>query len=967
MIPLCLLPALAVASYAPPQTLDLDGAWRLHQDARKIDIPAKVPGVVQTDLMRAGIIPDPFFGTNERDVQWINDLPWSYTRSFDVPASFLAQPHIVLRCEGLDTVATVKINGREVARPVNQFRTWEFDAKPFLRPGRNDIEVSFATLQSYMDAVKDRPAKFGKPLQDGGKQFIRKAPFQYGWDFAPKLLTVGIWRHIGLVGWNEARLTGIGVVQDHSKGGQVGLDVNVDADIAGAAKAHTTVLYKGRPVAEGDATVSHGISHAHLTVNSPKLWWPNEMGPQNLYEVKVELRDDAGHVLDKGAKRIGLRTVSWIPKTDHNPLALVVNGRKIFVKGSNWVPADSLLVRTTPAEERALVQKAADAHMNLLRLWGGGVYENDSFFDACDEKGILTWFEFKYADAPYPSFDPEWLANARQEAVDNVRRVRHHPSIAVYSGNNEVIGFIKEETTSGSMSRDEYNLLFHTTLRDVVKELQPDAAYTPGSPEIGDDHYWDVWHGSAPFSSYRNLHGFMSEYGFQAFPVPRSVDEYTKPEDRTTVESASMLQHQKNWRDGNALIVSTSLRYFRKPKDFDSTLWLGQINQADGILTGVEHWRRDWPNSTASMVWQFNDPWPVTSWSMLDYYGRPKALYYNLKHAYAAVALSGLADAKTGHVGLWVVNDRLESKRGRIEWTLTRLDGSKVDSGAVDINIPGGTSSVEAISKDMKTVVDREGAANLLFWASLKVSGEPDSSTVLLFAKPKELNLVDPGLKTSVKRHGHGYRVTVTSERPALWSWIELKGMEAELSDNFLHVRPNVPVTIDVTPMGKATLDQLRSALTVRSLYDTYLPGTEAYPFVQAEPSGRVVATAEDADIRGEGPVLEVGTPSNIGNWRSTNNSLVWTVRGAKAGTYEVTALVSCAPSDAGGTYEVEVEGQKLSGVVPATKSWTDYVTVTLGTVKIAQDGVTTITMRPLTKPHDNLMNVRSVTLTQQP
>jgi beta-mannosidase len=955
--------ALNLAAPNAPERLGLEGPWQLSQPDRKIDVPAVVPGVVQTDLMRANVLPDPYFGANGRQAQWVSDLPWRYSRSFRVSPAFLSHRRIVLRCEGLDTIATLFINGKEVAKADNMFRTWEFDAKPFLRAGENTIRIDFQSLDAYMKANIDRPKPFGKPVQDGGKHFIRKPPFQGGWDFAPKLLTTGIWQGIGLVGWDAARLTAVGVVQDHSKPGQVDLDVKVDADTAGATKAHVSVLYKGRKVVEGDAPVAQGTAATKLTVRDPKLWWPNGMGPQNLYDVRVELRDARNQVVDRGARRIGLRTVKWIAKTDHNPLALTVNGRRFFAKGSNWVPLDSLL-RPDPKRERRLVQDAIDANMNLMRLWGGGYYEADSFFDICDEKGLLVWFEFKYADAPYPSFDPTWLANARAEAEDQVRRVRHHPSIAVYSGNNEVIGFIRDTTTESAMNREEYNLLFHQTLRDVVRDLAPDAAYTPGSPEIGDDHYWDVWHGSATFASYRNLHGFMSEYGFQAFPVPRSVEQFTTADDRASIATPVMLEHQKNWRDGNALIFSTSLRTYRRPKDFESTLWLGQINQAEGILTGVEHWRRDWPNSTGSLVWQYNDPWPVTSWSMIDYYGRPKALYYRLKHAYAPVALSGLADGQTGKVGLWVVNDRTEAKSGRIEWTLTRLDGSVVERGSVAVTVPAGTSSVQVLDKDLKAVVDREGASKLLLWATLRTPGEPESKTLLTFARAKELDLVDPAIEATVIPSGKGYRVTLRSARPALYAWIELKGMDAELSDNFIHLQPGVPATIDVEPAAKVSLDQVKKALVTRSLVDTYLPGTEAYPKVRPDAQGRIVATADEADIQGEGPVLEVGVQNNLGNWRSANNAIRWTVLDAKAGTYAITALVSAPASDAGGTFEVEVDGSRVTATVPATKSWTDYVEMPLGTLTIAKNGTAILTLRPLTKPHDNLMNLRLLILT---
>ncbi len=971
---LIIIASAALVPIGAPERIGLEGTWRLTQADRKIAVPARVPGVVQTDLMRAGLIPDPYVGTNEKAVQWVSDLPWSYTRSFTVAPAFLARRRIVLRCQGLDTFATVRINGRAIARTDNMYRSWEFDAKPYLRAGANTVRIDFEALAAFLKRNEDRPKTFGKPVQEGGKPYIRKPAFQGGWDFAPRLLTTGIWRGIGLVGWDAARLTDVGIAQDHAQPGQVGLEVKLAADVAGPTTARTTVLFKGRKIAETVVPLAKGAGSVRLTVRSPQLWWPNEMGPQNLYDVRVELRDAQGRVVDEGARRIGLRTVRWIAKTKENPLGLVVNGRRFFAKGSNWVPLDALL-REDPAKERRLVQRAVDAHMNLMRLWGGGYYVDDAFLDACDEKGLLAWFEFGYADSPYPSFDPRWLANAKAEAEDSVRRVRHHPCLAVFSGNNEVIDREADQTSAGAMNHEEYSLLFRKTLRDVVRELAPDTPYTPGSPEIGDDHYWSVWHGSEGFDAYLRLHGFMSEYGYQAIPVPRTIEAFTTPAERASFGTAAMLNHQKNWRDAYALMGSAMRRTYRRPKDFDSMVWLSQIQQAEGILAGVEHWRRDWPNSTASLVWQFNDPWPVTSWSMIDWYGRPKALYYALKRAYAPVALSGLADPKGGAVELWVATDRPAAKSARVDWTLTRLDGARVQEGTASVAIPAGTGKVRVLAKNLKAILQKEGAANLLFWATLRtpgepssagrVQGEPDSSTLLAFARTKELDLLDPGLKATVVPRGKGYRVTLTSARPALWTWLELKGMDAELSDDFVHVRAGAPATIDVVPSIKTSLAQVHAALTVRSLYDTYRPGTEAYATIEPDATGRLVATADDADIQGAAPVLEIGAPANLGNWRSVDSPVRWTVKGAKAGAYAVTALVSAPESDAGGTFDIELDGSRVTGTVPATKGWTDYVELSLGTLNVAKDGTATIVLRPTSKPHDNLMNLRSLTLTQ--
>lgn len=950
---LSLLMAVATllnTSPALPQRLSLTGSWRVSQVERGITIPASVPGVIQLDLLKAGKIPDPYLSDNEKKVQWVSDVPWDYSRQFTVTPEFLQNPHIVLRCEGLDTFATVSINGREVAKTDNMYRAWEFDAKPFLVAGENTIRVQFETLSSFLKRNDGRSLQFDRPVQEEGRSYIRKAAFQGGWDFAPRLLTTGIWRDINLIGWKEGRITGVRVDQQH-KAHSVQLSVHADGTVPTGGTAHAIVRWKGKVVAEASG------ADLQLTIENPQLWWPAGMGKPNLYDLEVTLRDREGRVVDRANRRVGLRTVTWIPKTEKNPLALVVNGHRFFAKGSNWVPTDSLL-REDPKRDRKLLQHAVDANMNLMRLWGGGFYVGDAFLDTCDELGLLVWFEFGYACSSYPSYDPQWLANARGEAEDAVKRIQTHPSIAVYSGNNEVTDRLADKASSWQMSREDYALLFHKTLREVVHQLAPDAAYTPGSPEVGDTHYWTVWHGAEDFTAYRKLHGFMSEYGFQAIPVPKSLETYTTSEDRTAFTNPGMANHQKNWRDAHALIVSTFRRSYRKAKDMESVVWLSQIQQAEGIITGVEHWRRDWPHSSASLVWQFNDCWPGSSWSMIDYYGRPKALLYRLKHAYAPVALSGIAEEKETKASLWVANDRFEAKLGQIDWVLTKVDGTVLRKGAEKVQIPAGTSSLQALTLDFGSLPRKD----LLLWSTLRVAGEPESHSLVTFERPKELDLVDPKIEASVSATAKGFKVTLTSKYPALYAWVDLKGLDAEFSDNFVHLRPGAPVSVEVT--AKATLTEVKKALVARSLYDTYDPNTLAHVVLSPKANGEIVAPVEDAEVRGNGPSLEFGEPSNLGGWRSVDNSVEWDIRDAKTGTYRVSAVISCPSGDAGGTFEVAVGESRLSSTVTPTASWTDYKTFELGTLTITKAGNTTLIVRPLTKPHDNLMNLRSITLT---
>jgi len=950
-----------IAARQTPERVGLEGAWRLTQSDRKLSLSAKVPGMVDTDLLAAGKIPDPFYRDNETAVQWVGEVPWTYSRSFTLTTQFLKHRQIRLRCEGLDTLAQIRVNGSLVANTDNMFRTWEFNVLPLLHPGINRIDISFSPVEPYLKDHEIQAAFPGKPIQGWG--YIRKPPFQQGWDFAPKLITCGIWKGIGLVGWDQARLTDVAIVQNHSSTGKVTLNVAVAADTSVPTIAHTTVLFQGHPVASSDSPLAGGKSSATIPVPQPQRWWPAGMGSQNLYDVCVDLRNSKGTTVDSTDRHIGLRTITWIQKTAQHPLMLEVNGRPFFAKGTNWVPPDSLITRTTAAKERQLVDNVVGANMNMMRLWGGGYYDDDAFYDECDKKGLLLWSEFKFADAPYPAFDPAWVANVKAEAQDNVRRLRDHPSLVVWSGNNEVIGFVRDTTSNSGMAREDYDLLFHHVLADTVHELDPGSVYTPGSPESGDEHDWSVWHGGAPFDSYLSVHGFVSEFGFQAFPSPKSVDAFTAPEDRDSVMSPIMHFHQRNWGDGNQIILNTFRRYYLKPKDFDSTLWLSQIQQADGVLTGVENWRRDWPNSTGSLVWQYNDCWPSVSWSMVDYYGRPKALYYRLRHAYAPVMLSGITDHKLDTAELWICNDRRNSLRGRLDWKLMRLNGSVVTKGSQNVAIAAGTSATRAIKLSEAAAIEKEGAANVVVWAELTVPNEPVSSAVLTFVRPKDLNLTQPDFRTSVTQTGSTYRVTISDLHPALWTWLDLAGIDATFSDNFIALGPGEPQTIVVQPSAKTSLTQVLKALRVRSLYDTYLPGTVGTPVTKAAPDGSILATADDADITGNAAIVESGTPDNIGDWADVHDYAQWTVTGAKPGTYSVTMNISCPPGVEGSKFVLDIAGKQLNGTVPSTPGWTSYADMSLGNVTISQAGTIKITLTPTSMATDRIMNLRTITL----
>jgi beta-mannosidase len=852
------------------QKLTLNGRWQLHKtnepDTVKDAIPATVPGCVHTDLLAAGQIPDPYFGDNELAVQWVSETDWTYRRTFTVPADFLAHDYILLHCAGLDTLATVTVNGYTLGQTDNQFRTWEFDVKAILRPGENEIVVDFAAPLPYgraRELERSLPNWGINVDKHPGGNWLRKSPCNYGWDWGPRLTTSGIWRDVELIAFNTARLSDVHILQDHTQPGQVmltvetavengqsfdklrtgssmvnghlSIEVTLQGEVVAAATCHLPPATCHLPPATchlPPATCHLPPATCHLPIPSPQLWWPNGMGARPLYAVTVTLWAD-GLELDRVSKRIGLRTL----KLDRHPdpwgesFQFVVNGVPFFAKGANWIPADTFVTSITPEHYTRLLQDAAAANMNMLRVWGGGIYEADIFYDLCDELGICLWQDFMFACATYPTFDEAWMETVRHEIEDNVRRLRHHASLALWCGNNEMEqGLVGSEWTSYCMSWEDYGRLFDQLLPELIQQLDPQTDYWPSSahtpvgnraysndPKSGDAHIWDVWHGKQPFEFYRTCeHRFNSEFGFQSFPEPRMVARYTLPKDRN-ITSAVMEHHQRSGI-GNQTIIHYMLDWFRFPTSFENTLWLSQIVQGMAMKYAVEHWRRTMPRGMGTLYWQLNDCWPVASWSSLDSDGRWKALHYLAKKFYAPLLVSGLEDAETGTVQIHVTSDLLAGLVGDVHWQLITVDGEALMEGDTAVTIPPNQNTlIETLN--LQNALAEHGPRRLLLWLALQVDGQIISTNLVHFARPKHLELPDPRLEMAVVDNAH---LTLTAHKPALFVWVESLKVDGRFADNFFHLRPGETVTIAVqTADGSApTLHNLR----VQSLYDTYQP-----------------------------------------------------------------------------------------------------------------------------------------------
>ena len=822
--------------------LNLNGRWKVSQQGSDLSLPARVPGDVTADLLRAKHIPDPFYRENELDLQWIGESNWVYERDVKVSAVLLKEHRVLLQCDGLDTFATVQINGTTVASTDNMHRAYEWDVKRLLKVGVNQVRITFSSVNPYTrERYRRRPfrTRIREAHEAAYPGWVRKEACNFGWDWGPILVTCGIWRGIRLVGYSVGRIEDVVVEQTHAAG-RVRLGVACRASlVAGrSSSVRATLRYGGEVVAEENVTTRGRNARLALAVKEPRLWWPNGMGDQPLYDLCVELLDGEGTVFDVQSKRIGLRTLRLDRHADEwgESFRFVVNGVPIFAKGANWIPGDAMMGRRTPELYRALVEDAAAANMNMLRVWGGGIYEDDVFYDLCDELGICVWQDFMFACVSYPTFDDDFMKTVEAEARDNVRRLRHHACIALWCGNNELEQqAVAERWTHHSMSWEDYGLLFDDLLADVVHELAPGTDYWPSSPhsphgdradfnnpECGDAHLWDVWHGKAPFEWYRTCgHRFNSEFGFQSFPEPKTVYGYTEKQDRN-VTTAVMEHHQRSGI-GNTTIMQYMLDWFRLPTSFDMTLWVSQILQGMAIKYAVEHWRRSMPRGMGTLYWQLNDCWPVASWASVDYHGRWKALQYMARHFFAPVLVSGLEDAEKGTVEVHVTSDLLATASGKLTWAATDAAGRKLLAGTKNVRTPV-NGSRRATTLKLRNLLKEHGPRDLLLWIELVVKGQPRATNVVTFARPKHLELAQkPGITTKVSAGKDGsFRVSLKTKHPALWTWLELHGADARFSDNFVHLRPGRAVQVRVTPARSLTTSQFRKKLRVRSLADTY-------------------------------------------------------------------------------------------------------------------------------------------------
>ncbi|MFA7343155.1 MAG: glycoside hydrolase family 2 protein [Terrimicrobiaceae bacterium] len=819
-----------------PVILTLDSGWTFRDPKSNGHLAAKVPGCIHTDLHRHGLIPDPFFGANELGLQWIGERDWVYRCEFAATGELPEEDRVELVADGLDTIADLKLNGHRIGSSENMFVPHRFDVKRALRNGNNVLEVTFRSPMKYIRARQgpDDFHEFNDPV--GGCSHIRKEQCAFGWDWGPRFVTCGIWLPIRIEGRSGPRIKSVRVVQHHHSGR---VDLEFHPATTGSGRIEGEVCFGGAVVAK--------IQNGRVRIADPQLWWPNGLGGQPLYDVEIRLVGKDGRLHDTWRRRIGLRTIELDRQPDAfgESFQFVVNGRPIFAKGANWIPAHSFVTEAVRARYDDLLTSAAEANMNMLRVWGGGIYEKDEFYDLCDEKGLLVWQDFMFACALYPG-TREFLSLVRAEANHQVARLAHRACLALWCGNNELEQMLTKQILKTRRRRKAYEDIFYRLLPQVVKEFDGTTPYWPSSPHnpegyekgcnnecAGDSHFWDVWHARMPVRTYEEKKfRFCSEFGMQSYCSPEVASTFCPP-GHFNVFGPEMENHQKS-AGGNLIIFDYVSRLYRFPKDYASLAYLSQLNQAWGMKVGIEHFRRSMPRTMGALYWQLNDCWPVASWSSVEFGGRWKALQYETRRFFApalvSVRVPGSESTGIGNrlvstihdVEIHIVFDGVRDQRADLRWTLGKLDGTTLRSGRQSLLLRQGESNMRA-RLDFAGEIATHGAGRIVLRVELGTEDGETSRQTVFFTAPKYLELHPSKISTRLRRIGPGvFELTLLARTFHHAVEFHFSGVRYRASDNFFDLFANVPRTIVIRPGESVTQRVLTEALSVRSLVDTY-------------------------------------------------------------------------------------------------------------------------------------------------
>ena len=825
------------------QTCTLNGTWQLSAGHRSLEsVDMQIPGTVLSGLLAAGKIKDPFYRTNEDATRALFWKDYVFTRTFDVDEELLAQQHIVLVCEGLDTLAEISINGTFLAKTDNMHRTWKFQAKKLLHPGKNEIQIVFRSVLRF---IEDYPYEAHKKINYipcgsmKGNQLLRKAHSMFGWDWGPQTIDAGIFRDIYLQGYSHARIEDIRIHQQHAKNVSVQTSITLSESVPGqklcvelsedgADKPLQTKLCK---------TNADGVAAVDFVIENPKLWWPNDYGDQPLYIVRTTLLDEDGTSLESITRRIGLRTLTISQEKDEwgNEFAFCVNGVKIFTRGGNYIPDDCLYTRITEKKLDYILESCRRAHFNCVRVWGGGYYPSDAFYDLCDEKGLIVWQDLMFACNVY-DLTEEFEENITKEITENVKRLRHHASLGLWCGNNEMEsawdhwGDFQKETP---YLRADYIRLFEEVLPKAVQEADGETFYWHSSPSSGgcfdnpdnanrgDTHYWDVWHGQKPFTDYRKyFFRFCSEFGFQSFPCAKTVNSFTLEDDRN-IFSRVMESHQKNDAANGKMLyyLSENLRY---PKDLTHLLYASQVLQGMAIKYGVDHWRRNRGRCMGTLYWQINDDWPAPSWSSIDYFGRWKALHYMAQKFYAPHAVSMTLEDHRCHV--YFSNESFETTEYSLTLSIRDLSGNVLETYETKGNSPA-FSAIETAVVDICSWEDQKD--DVFLEAVIHTKDQKVLKDVETLVPYKYLNLKNPVISTEAEETNDAFILHISSDCFAPFVALDFDDADVIFSDNFFHLTDKTVQDIivkkeDILQGHFENAEDFRKRLQILSLGTSY-------------------------------------------------------------------------------------------------------------------------------------------------
>lgn len=822
-------------------------------------LPAQVPGCVHTDLLKLDKIPDPFYGTNEKEIQWIDKKDWEYRTVFDINEDLLSQEHLEIVFDGLDTYADVYVNDQHVLSADNMFRVWNVDVKSIVKASGNVLRIRFRSpIQEDLPKLE----KLGYALPASNDQsdvgglgdkrvsiFARKAPYHYGWDWGPRFVTSGIWREARLEGWSEVRINDVFIRQNEVTASAASLTAIVEVETFNPIETIIRIGTDGQTW-EQAASLQAGVQTIEIpvSINEPKLWWSRGLGDPHMYSFVTEVLKEE-QVLADSTVKTGLRSIRLVRDKDEAGASFYfeLNGVAVFAKGANHIPNDSFITEITAERYRHEIVSAAESNMNMLRVWGGGIYEEDVFYELCDEYGLLVWQDFMFACSMYPG-DEAFLNSVRHEAIDNVKRLRNHPSIVLWCGNNEIDSAWAHYIEDGGWGwkKDynaeqrekiwaDYEAIFHELLPEVVEAYAPGVDYWPSSPLVsltndekqhanpstseGDIHYWGVWHSVEPFENYNVYVGrFMSEYGFQSFPEYKSVRRYAEEED-LALESEVMLAHQKNGA-GNRLIKQYMDMYMHEPKDFPSFLYMSQVLQAEAMKTAIEAHRRRKPYCMGTLYWQMNDCWPVASWAGMDYFGNWKALQYYAKRSFSDVLVS-VDGTKEDRTDVYLISDQLQPVEGQLQVQLIGFDGTvyREEEHAVSLE---SNSGKQVLSLNNADWLQGSDAAATLLRLELKQKGHANIVQEHYFAPSKDLGLKQAAIQVTEVQESDGSYVVLESDTLAKQVWISTEA-EGVFSDNFFDLIPGIPVKVKFTSregLQHAGAASETGAIEVRSMAD---------------------------------------------------------------------------------------------------------------------------------------------------